>query len=293
MFGAILTTFPPPVLAADEAELWKKQEKRLNREAKALFKFILEDLDRDRKQCELPDSWRSESVPYAIAKQYLHHTIRADLRALEVEATTAEILDPAGKYPQSFCSEEQFFKEQKVRDDERKSAEIGAGVKDPDRYEMYRLDYTFPIFDRTYRTAIVMVDSSHHDWYKAKDGKVYQRFGGQGGAQVYRKKNGHWRLLKYIPFYSTHGAYKPPSIASLPRPTVERKPAKLEPIVLRSRFHTSPLSRSSPMAATVAESLIRPSDIMPITSGTGKARLIMPSSSGSRSVSPAVRPWAR
>jgi hypothetical protein len=231
MLGAFLSTSPLSVVAANEAELWKKQEKRLKLEATALFKFILGELDRERKQCELPDSWRSESVPYPIAKQYLDHTINADLRALEIETTTAEILDPAGKYPESFCSEDEFFKEQKIRRDERESGNINTDVKDSNRYEMYRVDYTFPIFDKNYRTAVIMVESSNHDWYKGKNGQIYERFGQQGGAWIYRKKNGHWRLLKYIPSFHTHGAYKPPSIARLPLPTAERKPARLRPIV--------------------------------------------------------------
>lgn len=234
----LLAIAPFSLASAEEPELWKKQEKRLMQEATALFKVILGKLNRERKQCELPDEWRSESVPYFVAKHYLSHTTHADLRALRVEATTAEILDPAGKYPESYCSQDEFDKEQKTRDDYFGSGKIVPDVKYSDRYNMYRVDYTFPIFDKNYWTAVVMVESSSNDWYRTKSGQVQQRFGQQGGAWIYRKKYGRWQLFKYKPFFHTHGAYKPLPLASLPWPSATR--AKLRPITPADGFTLAP-----------------------------------------------------
>ncbi len=60
---------------------------------------------------------------------------------------------------------------------------------------MPQLDFSFPVFDKSFRTAIVVRSSSFHGWF-IRDGQLQQSLGLFVDALVYRKANGRWRLVE-------------------------------------------------------------------------------------------------
>ena len=187
----ILPAIAPSSLAAgDEAEYLRKQERRLEREATNLFKVVLAEFGNAPGRCWFSTDWYSREVPYHLARQYLGRRIRSDVTSPKVGVTTAEILDPAGTHPERFCNTEEFREALQGRMDES----LATNSSDSATNSVPQRDFSFPVFDRTFRTAIVLRSSSYYGWFM-RDGQLQQSLGLVVDALVYRKANGQWRLV--------------------------------------------------------------------------------------------------
>jgi len=191
--------------SAQEAQPWEKDENRLRQEAKALFEVALAELDPPPRSCELDKAWDSYSVPYEFAKKYPGHTIISDLAGLKIGATTAGILAPLGKHPEWFCSFSEFYQELEMRIGKDMAARRTGESPPSDNHSILRRQYSFPVFDRNFRTAILIRDVSSNGWYIGKDGRVRQPFDMVIRAFVYRKSNGRWKLIKQNALAHGHG----------------------------------------------------------------------------------------
>ena len=186
---------PPSPARAQAAELSKAEEYRLRQEAKGLFEAVLAEPGPAPGTCGLDKEWASRLVPYRLARKHLGHTALADLNGLETGATTAEILDSPGKHPEWFCGVEEFRRELQGRKDKTLAAGRAGEGADSLRGSMPQLDFSFPVFDMTFRTAIVVRSSSYYGWFM-RDGQLQQSLALFVDALVYRKTNGRWRLVE-------------------------------------------------------------------------------------------------
>jgi hypothetical protein len=177
-------------------KVWEKLSMREEQEAKDLFKVVLAEIGRKPQRCELFRRWPFyTSIPYNTAHRYLGHNVYGKLRAPERSVIPNEILDPEGKFPESFCDYDEFEQEQIIRDKEL--TERRDAIRS-DRYVMPQLSYTFPAFDKSFRTAIIMAFSSRESWSVAGKDEVQRESESYGFQQIYRKQNGRWRLLKVL-----------------------------------------------------------------------------------------------
>lgn len=181
---------------AEGDKVREKLSKREEQEAKALFKLVLEEMGRKPQRCELLKQWSSDTpVPYNAAHRYLGHNVHGELTAPERSIKPDAILDPEGEFPDSFCNYAEFAQEQIIRDNELTQRRDAIRS---DRYVMPRLSYTFPIFDKNFRTAIIVGLSSWESWSVAGKDEVQRKLESYGFQRVYRKQNGRWRLLKVL-----------------------------------------------------------------------------------------------
>jgi hypothetical protein len=181
---------------AEDDKVWEKLIMREEQEAKDLFKLVLEEMGRRPQRCEVLKQWPHDtSIPYNAAHRYLGHNIYGELKAPERSVEPNAIVDPEGRFPESFCDYDEFEQEQIIRDKEL--TERRDAIRS-DRYVMPQLSYAFPTFDKTFRTAIVMGFSSRGSWSVAGKDEVQRESESYGFQRVYRKQNGRWRLLKVL-----------------------------------------------------------------------------------------------
>ncbi len=198
--------------SAGELPDWQKAQNRLRQEAIALFQVIHQRRDAALEHrptpCEFRTEWDDYPVPDTIARDYLGLRIPADLVPSMIVGSPTEIMDPSRKFPEAFCAK---------ADDELRLSFIVESLKrgelkdegNPDLksrwYEILRIEYTFPVFDRTYRRAIVMTTSTSRFWYRKPDGVFRGGLDMLVGASIYEKRKGRWRFLRYENVAHGHG----------------------------------------------------------------------------------------
>jgi len=187
---------PASRAAAGEVEdaAFEQLRKRQEQEAKDLFRTVLSELGRKPQRCELSHQWHSDiPVPYNVAHRFLGHAIYGELAAPQYVAEPAKIFDLPGELSGSLCTDQELEGERASRDKE--FGENKDAIKS-ERSVMHSLSYAFPIFDRNFRTAIIMGWPSRETWYVNDKGQVRRRSESQIIQRIYRKRNGRWRLLE-------------------------------------------------------------------------------------------------
>lgn len=192
LFSLVLAT------PASGAEEWEVYQARLKREAIVLFSSVLADRDSKFNRCELSTEWLDYAVPSSIAREALRTTVHADLSAPHHATDPREVLDPSGAVKDRFCDKETYERWRKSLAD-RLSTEPSIDTSHA------TIEYSFPIFDQDFRTA-VFVRSSFYGWfYKKPEGPVRPRMESATWAEVYRKIRGKWRQQKQIFLAAGHG----------------------------------------------------------------------------------------
>lgn len=182
-------------------------QKRLKHEAVALFQVIL-GKNGQRGRCSLASQWLNYPVPREVARKHLGLTLHADLVAPHHATTPAEVLDPSGVMRDAFCDEKQAEQWTTARVEDFRSGTLQIEKSPPysePQLVIARKEYSFPVFDRRYRRAIVVVSSHSRNWSKNPEGGL-RRPGleMQGVAGIYAKRNGAWRLVTNEPLFSGH-----------------------------------------------------------------------------------------
>jgi hypothetical protein len=192
-----------PTALSGEYDAWKRTQGRLKQEALELFRVVLAD-DREKPAtCEFRTKW----LEYPVPAHYFGSKILADLVPI-ASADPAEIMDPSGTMPSAFCSEAndelrlsfivESLKRKELRDE-----------KDPTKrlnwFEISRREYTFPIFDKTYRRAVIVGSNVRRFWYWHPNGKFRLGIESALGASIFEKRNGRWRFIKFELFSTGHG----------------------------------------------------------------------------------------
>lgn len=193
--------------AAKESRTSDRTEERIKREAIALFQVILQENAQNPTRCQFQAKWMEYPIPHFVARQHLGLTIHADLTPSLYTAAPKDTLDPQGTMRDAFCSPEEEEKWHASLVDNLKAKEISAknttSVFRP-RTEAFRQEFTFPVFDKEFRRAVIITGGTERSWTKEPDGEILKGLHLMGGASIYEKRKGHWRILKHINLF--HGS---------------------------------------------------------------------------------------
>ncbi len=189
---------------ATELDVWQKAQERLQREAIELFRVILQDDKEKPAPCEFRAKW----LEYPIPAQYFESKLSADLVPSNIPADPVEILDPSGTMEKAFCNEAddelrlsflvENLKRKELRDENDPKSLLNGFAID-------RREYTFPIFDKNYRRAVIVSSNLKRSWYWWPNGKFRPGIESDVGASFYEKRNGRWRFIRYKLFAAAHG----------------------------------------------------------------------------------------
>ena len=183
---------------ASGAHEWEVYQGRLKREAIGLFSTVLADRNTGFDKCELSTEWLDYAVPSSIARESLRTTVHADLSPPHHATDPQEVLDPSRAMRDRFCDKETFERLRKSLAD-LLNAEPSIDTTHG------KIEYSFPIFDKNFRTA-VFVRSSFYGWfYKKPESPVRPRLETATWAEVYRKIRGKWRRQKPVFLAAGHG----------------------------------------------------------------------------------------
>ena len=161
------------------------------REAATLLPAVVADIPAGGR-CAYGEHWDHYPIPGSVARRYLGLTTQADVSPSSEPLPFKQALDPGMTSPSAFCSPD-AAKTNTEQNLERFAAS-GSRSMAPLRTE----GFTFPVFDRDRRTAIVVVI------LRESDGRMYVH-GRKGlrktlpeswiAARVFRKVHNRWRLL--------------------------------------------------------------------------------------------------
>ncbi len=189
---------------ASELDAWEKARERVKREAIELFRIILQDDKEKPAPCEFRAKW----LEYSIPAHYFGSHIPAGLVPSNVPTDPEEIMDPSGTMREAFCNEADdelrlSFLVESLRRKELKDEKKPTGLVNS--FRIFRREYTFPIFDKNYRRAVIVSSGLERFWYWKPDGQF--RFGIEmmGGASIYEKRKGRWHFIKHDNFFHGHG----------------------------------------------------------------------------------------
>lgn len=192
------------VAEASELGAWEKARQRLKREAIELFQVVLRDDKIKPEPCEFRAKWLEHPIP----AQYFGSHLSAELVPASPPADPAEILDPSGTMREAFCDEANDNLRLSILVENLRRKEL-KDEKNPkvllNSFRIDRREYTFPIFDKNYRHAVIVGSHLGRSWYWKPDGKFRGSIETAIGASVYKKRNGRWRFIKFDLFGAGHG----------------------------------------------------------------------------------------
>lgn len=193
----------PSTQAADPGASEKARE-QVKREAIELFRVILPDREAELAPCVFRTTW----LEYAIPAYYFGSQLPADLVPSDVPAEPQEIMDPSGTMRDAFCHKADDELRLSFLVESLKRRELRNG-NDPMRrvnwLEAPRHEYTFPIFDKNYRRAVIVSSNERRVWYWHPNGLFRSGIENDVGVSIYEKRNGRWRFIRYDLLAAGHG----------------------------------------------------------------------------------------
>jgi hypothetical protein len=162
---------------------------RTAREAGELFQFIMSKEQHAAERCQFDNTWARYPVPAFVARAHLGSKLHADLSAPFDSRDFHKTIDPENKVPFAFCSsdERKAYIAERVQTFEAGTAPRMEAVK--------KTEFTFPIFDEQFRTAIVVVIYTSTDGrFRLNNNTHTQEPFLAVYANVFRKDGGMWRL---------------------------------------------------------------------------------------------------
>jgi hypothetical protein len=165
---------------------------KLFAEARELFKVV----DRGTtSRCRFERAWDMRPVHVTTAQRHLNLAVHADLVVSEPPATPMEIIDPAGREADAFCTREER---------ETMQQEALAALRDGGVVRFTTVGYGFPIFDRGFTRAALMVQSNGIAHHRTPGGKTILMINAAGGVEIYAKRGGKWTRVDYDSYYTAH-----------------------------------------------------------------------------------------
>jgi hypothetical protein len=165
---------------------------KLVAEARELFKAV----DRGTiGRCKFERAWDSRPMLAATVQRHLRLTVHADLVVSEPPATPMEVIDPAGRKADAFCTQAE---REAVRQEALTALRDGGVVR------FMSVSYGFPIFDRGFTRAALMVQSNGIAHHRTPGGKTILTINAAGGAEIYAKRGGKWTRVDYDSYYTAH-----------------------------------------------------------------------------------------
>ncbi len=178
------------------AKLDAQDEDRQAIEAASLFRAAFAGENKP-EQCFYDVEWGTAPVPMYMAQEVFGITVHAGLLADSSEVSLQNVLDQEKKFPEAFCSD-------KTWDDYRRKRleDLKAGVS-PSIVIRRRL-ISFPVFDASYKMAIVMYAEIEIDARRVNNPSGSRRIGdiafdlpdGFTYADIYMRDQSGWRRIK-------------------------------------------------------------------------------------------------
>jgi hypothetical protein len=181
---------PRPVAAEDALE-------RLKREAIGLFRQAVLPSQDTPTRCGLRKEWPDYSIPEDLGHRYFGLAIHANLASPYHGTRPDEVLDPDGRMPDAFCTDDEAKQERDRLAAGLKEAQPNTATgKAPVRSEFYQTEYSFPVFTADYRRAAIVISHKHVVWIATSTGEVKQ-LGIEADwiALVYVRERAGWHLI--------------------------------------------------------------------------------------------------
>ena len=169
------------------------------REAALLFEQVWKDKGEPQK-CELDIVWFYAAVPEELASEWLDAYLHADLVKDDPQVNYQKGLGLDGKLDDAFCGAEKF-ENYRAGLDRNTSAKAGW----PWRWltgGVHRSEYSFPIFDRNFSRAVIMVRQ-----YYYRVGSAHE-LDFRDAAYLYLKQDGKWAEQSDRALRNGHGVWK-------------------------------------------------------------------------------------
>ena len=169
-----------------------QETSKLVAEARELFKAVDHGAS---SRCRFDRAWDTRPVLAATAQRHLKLSVHADLVVSEPPATPMQIIDPAGREADAFCTREERGT---VRQEALASLQDGGVIR------FMSVSYGFPIFDRDFMRAALMVQSNGLAHHRTPGGKTILTINAAGGAEIYAKRAGKWTRIDYDSYFTAH-----------------------------------------------------------------------------------------
>jgi hypothetical protein len=170
-----------------------QQESRLVVEARA----IQSGGPRHRQSWQIDRSWDSRPVLAETAKRHLKLALHADLVVSEPPATPMQIIDPAGRDADAFCTSED-------RNAAWQAMITAMPHGDDGVIRLTSVSYGFPVFNAGFTRAAIVVQQFSETWRRAADGTPRRSIEAAGGAVIYAKRAGVWKRIDYDTYFTAH-----------------------------------------------------------------------------------------
>jgi len=187
--GLLAAAEPRDLVAAERPD-------RLTREAIALFRSVLKHKPGELGSCTLANRWNRYPVPEEVARRHLGMKLHAELVSPNT-TTPAEVIDPEGAIRQAFCGSSEAARQMDAQVEDFRNGGVNVEKRPFDlnpRLTVVIRDYSFPVFDRGYRRAAIVMAYTSRQWVKVSDGEVRSLgISGAGEAVVYAKHGRLWQ----------------------------------------------------------------------------------------------------
>ena len=178
-----------------EAEKLEQDQAQLKKEATDLFRSVLAD-ERAPQRCEINAAWDTYPIPEEVARQYLKLKLHAQLSSPFSATSVEDIIHPSET--EVICSEDSATK----LNVERENAFAVSNDKN-----LYTLGttYSFPVFNDSYDTAILVITHTERFSYHPSVGTIKTApMEAVGYAAIYTKsEDGVWRRIRTVDLFVT------------------------------------------------------------------------------------------
>jgi hypothetical protein len=178
--------FAPRHVAAEDAV------ERLRREAIGLFRQAVLPSQPMPPRCGLRKEWLNDSIPEDIGRRYFGLAVHANLTSPDHATRPDEVIDPDGRMPEAFCTNDEAKQERnRLVPGTMEAQPGGAACNAPVEFHQKYTKYSFPVFSADYRRAAIVISHTDIFWIDAK----YCGIDADWTALVYARRGAGWRLI--------------------------------------------------------------------------------------------------
>ncbi|MCF4130291.1 hypothetical protein [Methylobacterium sp. SyP6R] len=175
----------------------KEKLSRSEKDAILIFKeIILSDKD-NYSRCTISDKWLIYQISANTIRKFTKYPADNNLSPPKHDKNPKDIIVGNNEAESLICSE-------KERADIKDNALSVSTHTDNGTFKGHKIiasiqtllsKFSYPIFDKKYKIAFLVQDSSSRIWIKTDDNK-YPSFGdGEVAVLIYKKKRGKWKLI--------------------------------------------------------------------------------------------------
>jgi hypothetical protein len=152
--------FAPDHVAAENA-----LERAATRGAIGLFRQAVLPSEPMPTRCGLRKEWLNYSITKGIGRRYFGLAIHADLLSPYYGTRPERVIDPDGRMPDAFCTEDEAKQEwNKLVPGSMEAQPGGEACNAPGWLHQKYTQYSFPVFSADYRRAAIVVMGTDVSW---------------------------------------------------------------------------------------------------------------------------------